>query len=188
STAGLKARRFTSLRSGRNSLSPASVTPPQMTTTSGLKMLTTFATPAPRNFAVSCTTSSAYPSPSCAASYTICAVILARSPVAQRKVDPAEVGGEQHDARRRVERPGRSDPEPRDLLAARRGHRSARQLHDAAQHALGALLRERGLGDEAEHLGAVLGYGAGDDVRPADVNPDDVAHPSPRWRGARPRP
>src|SRR3989449_6008836 len=37
---------------------------PQMTTTSGLKMLTTFATPAPRNFAVSCTTSSAYPSPS----------------------------------------------------------------------------------------------------------------------------
>src|SRR3989442_5542461 len=73
-------------------------------------------------------------------------------------------------------------------LAARRGHRSARQLHDAAQHALGALLRERGLGDEAEHLGAVLGYGAGDDVRPADVNPDDVAHPSPRWRGARPRP
>src|SRR5439155_1540630 len=71
STAGLKARRFTSLRSGRNSLSPASVTPPQMTTTSGLKMLTTFATPAPRNFAVSCTTSSAYSSPSCAASYTI---------------------------------------------------------------------------------------------------------------------
>src|SRR2546426_7690555 len=48
-------------------------------------------------------------------------------------------------------------------LAARRGHRSARQLHDAAQHALGALLRKRGLGDEAEHLGAVLGYGAGDD-------------------------
>src|SRR5256885_6416138 len=80
STAGLKARRFTSLRSGANSFSPASVTPPQITTTSGLKILTMLATPAPRNFAVSCTTSSAYSSPSCAASYTICAVILERSP------------------------------------------------------------------------------------------------------------
>src|SRR5438034_7407006 len=37
STAGLKARRFTSLRSGANSFSPASVTPPQITTTSGLR-------------------------------------------------------------------------------------------------------------------------------------------------------
>jgi len=35
STAGLKARRFTSPRSGANSFSPASVTPPQITTTSG---------------------------------------------------------------------------------------------------------------------------------------------------------
>src|SRR2546422_995821 len=80
STAGLKARRFTSPRSGANSFSPASVTPPQITTTSGLKMLTILATPVPRNFAVSCTTSSAYSSPSCAASYTIWAVNLVKSP------------------------------------------------------------------------------------------------------------
>src|SRR5439155_22718753 len=37
SHAGLNARRLTSLRSGLKSLSPACVTPPQMTTTSGLK-------------------------------------------------------------------------------------------------------------------------------------------------------
>src|SRR5207249_11407695 len=80
STAGLKARRFTSPRSGANSFSPASVTPPQITTTSGLQILTILATPVPRNFAVSCTTSRAYSSPSCAASYTICAVILDSSP------------------------------------------------------------------------------------------------------------
>src|SRR2546430_17635225 len=59
STAGLKARRFTSLRSGTNRRSPARVTPPQITTTSGLNTLTMFATPAPRTCAVSRTTSSA---------------------------------------------------------------------------------------------------------------------------------
>ena len=59
SHAGLNARRFTSFRSGANSLSPASVTPPQITTTWGLKMLTMLATPAPRRVAVSCTMSRA---------------------------------------------------------------------------------------------------------------------------------
>src|SRR4029077_18155712 len=80
SHAGLNARRLTSLRSGLNSLSPAWVTPPQITTTSGLKMLRKLATAAPSSEAVSCTTSSAHSSPSLAASYTICAVILERSP------------------------------------------------------------------------------------------------------------
>src|SRR3989442_11075659 len=36
--------------------------------------------------------------------------------------------------------------------------------------------------------GAVLGLLAGADVGTADVNPDDVAHRSPRWRAGRPRP
>src|SRR5881394_2634270 len=80
STAGLNARRCTSARSGMNRRSPARVTPPQMTTTSGLKMLMMLATPAPRNLAVSFTTSRAYSSPSCAASYTSWAVIFERSP------------------------------------------------------------------------------------------------------------
>src|SRR5207244_5934156 len=48
STAGLKARRRTSVRSGPNSASPAAVTPPAMTTTSGLMKLRSVATPAPR--------------------------------------------------------------------------------------------------------------------------------------------
>ena len=67
-TAGLKARRAASRRSGTKRWSPASVTPPQITTTSGLKMLSRLATPTPRNLAVSFTTSSASSSPSCAAS------------------------------------------------------------------------------------------------------------------------
>src|SRR5881396_8951 len=74
SHAGLNARRLTSLRSGWNSLSPACVTPPQITTTSGLKILMKLATAAPSREAVSCTTSSAHSSPSFAASYTIWAV------------------------------------------------------------------------------------------------------------------
>ncbi len=78
--AGLNARRLTSLRSGWNSLSPAWVTPPQITTTSGLKMLMKLATAAPSSDAVSRTTSSAHASPSLAASYTICAVSFDRSP------------------------------------------------------------------------------------------------------------
>src|SRR5882672_11181631 len=57
SHAGLNARRLTSLRSGWNSLSPACVTPPQITTTSGLKILMKLATAAPSSEAVSCTTS-----------------------------------------------------------------------------------------------------------------------------------
>src|SRR4051812_45387291 len=80
SHAGLNARRLTSLRSGWNRRSPACVTPPQMTTTSGLKILRKLATAAPSNAAVSRTTSSAQGSPSFAASYTICAVSLDRSP------------------------------------------------------------------------------------------------------------
>src|SRR5207237_1337434 len=80
SVAGLNARRRTSARSGSNSRSPASVTPPHTTTTSGLKILMMLATPAPRNLAVSFTTSRAYSSPSCAASYTSWAVIFERSP------------------------------------------------------------------------------------------------------------
>src|SRR5687767_12887729 len=79
STAGRNARRFTSARSGSNSLSPALVTPPAMTTTSGLKTLSRFATPVPRNFAVSRTTSRASPSPRFAASYTVAAVIASTS-------------------------------------------------------------------------------------------------------------
>ena len=66
--AGLNARRLTSLRNGTNSWSPARVTPPQITTTCGLKMLMMLATPAPSTFAVSWTTSRAYASPSCDAS------------------------------------------------------------------------------------------------------------------------
>src|SRR6266498_2649517 len=54
SHAGLKARRLTSLRNGWNSLSPAWVTPPQITTTSGLKILRKLATAAPSSEAVSC--------------------------------------------------------------------------------------------------------------------------------------
>src|SRR2546422_9325406 len=80
SHAGLNARRFTSLRNGWNSLSPACVTPPQIKTTSGLKMLRKLATGAPRSDAVSRTTSNAHSSPSLAAAYTICAVSLERSP------------------------------------------------------------------------------------------------------------
>src|SRR5690242_1924022 len=80
STAALNARRSTSARNGSNRRSPARVTPPQITTTSGLKMLMMLATPAPRNLAVSLTTSRAYSSPSCAASYTTWAVIFERSP------------------------------------------------------------------------------------------------------------
>src|SRR5207302_7565154 len=79
SHAGLNARRFTSLRKGLKSLSPACVTPPQITTTSGLKMFRKLATAAPSSDAVSRTTSSAHSSASLAASYTICAVILKRS-------------------------------------------------------------------------------------------------------------
>src|SRR5687768_14489005 len=67
STAGLKARRRTSARIGSKSASPACVTPPAMTTTSGLKMLSRLATPMPRNFAVSRTTSRAISSPRFAA-------------------------------------------------------------------------------------------------------------------------
>jgi len=48
----LDARRLTSLRSGLNSLSPACVTPPQITTTSGLKILRKLATAAPSSEAV----------------------------------------------------------------------------------------------------------------------------------------
>src|SRR5207302_7906 len=80
STAGLNARRRTSARSGSNKRSPARVTPPQTTTTWGLKMLMMLATPAPRNLAVSFTTSRAYSSPACADSYTTWAVIFERSP------------------------------------------------------------------------------------------------------------
>src|SRR5256886_17562669 len=53
STAGLNARRFTSLRSGTNRRSPAGGTPPPITTTPGVKTLTRFATPAPRQRAPS---------------------------------------------------------------------------------------------------------------------------------------
>src|SRR5690606_34414470 len=53
STAGLNARRRTSARSGSNNPSPACTTPPASTTTSGLKMFSTFAMPAPRKRAVS---------------------------------------------------------------------------------------------------------------------------------------
>src|SRR5260370_23428336 len=49
---------------------------------------------------------------------------------------------------------------------------------DALDDGVGSLLGERRLGDEAEQLGAVFGHRAGHDVRPADVNPDDVAHRS----------
>src|SRR5579864_4375419 len=40
----------------------------------------------------------------------------------------------------------------------------------------------RGLGHLADELRAVLSHGADDQVGPADVNPDDVAHRSPRFR------
>src|SRR6266702_4605593 len=84
-----------------------------------------------------------------------------------------------------VERTGRTDADARDLLAARRRHRRARQLHDPRHHGVGALLGEGRLRDETEELRAVFGHGARDDVRSADVNPDDVAHRSPRWREGR---
>src|SRR2546425_10046127 len=41
---------------------------------------------------------------------------------------------------------------------------------------------------QSDQLRAVLGHRADHDVGTADVNPDDVAHRSPRWRAGRPRP
>src|SRR5207253_1091094 len=104
----------------------------------------------------------------------------ARHPVAQREVRPPEVGGQQHDAGLRVERAGRSYAHARDLLAARRRHRCARQLHDPCEHRVRALLGDGRLGHEPQQLRAVLRHRAHDDVRSAEVNPDDVAHRSPR--------
>src|SRR5687768_7222968 len=82
STAVLNARRRTSLRSGSNSASPACVTPPATTTMSGLMMLISVEIAVPRIRAVSRTTSSATGSFCLAASYTVCAVMLAGSPPA----------------------------------------------------------------------------------------------------------
>src|SRR3989441_2178261 len=105
--------------------------------------------------------------------------------VPQREIGPAEVRGQQHHAARRVERARRADSHARDLLAAGRGDRGAGELHDARHDCVRALLGERRLRYEPEELRAVLRDRPGDDVRPADVNPDDVAHRSPRWRRAR---
>src|SRR5207249_7053827 len=99
-----------------------------------------------------------------------------------------QVRREQHDAGLRIERAGRADPHAGDLLTAGLRHGRPRELDDALHDGVGALLGDRRLGDEPQQLRAVLGHRAGDDVGPADVNSDDVAHRSPRWRAARPRP
>src|SRR5439155_21952173 len=54
-------------------------------------------------------------------------------------------------------------------------------LHDALP-IFRALLRDGGRRNEPHQLRAVFGHRADDDVGTADVNPDDVAHRSPRWR------
>src|SRR2546430_3526654 len=99
-----------------------------------------------------------------------------------------QVGRQQHDAGLRVERARRADPHARDLLAARLLDGRACQLHDPFDHGLRALLRDGGRRNEPHQLRAVFGHRADDDVGTADVNPDDVAHRSPRWRAGRPRP
>src|SRR3989454_3586019 len=54
------------------------------------------------------------------------------------------------------------------------------QLHDPRHDGVRALLGDGRLGHQPEQLGAILGHRSRDDVGSADVNPDDVAHRSPR--------
>src|SRR5882672_11446950 len=103
-----------------------------------------------------------------------------RHPIAQRVVRPPQVGGEQHDAGLRIERAGRPDAHAGDLLAAGRGHGRARQLHDPREHRVRALFGDGRLGHQPQQLRAVLRQRPRDDIRSAEVNPDDVAHRSPR--------
>src|SRR5687767_6138923 len=81
STADLNALLLTSARIGSNSWSPACVTPPAMTTVSGLNTFIRLEIPTPMKCAVSRTTSIATGSPRFDASNTVCAVIRLTSPL-----------------------------------------------------------------------------------------------------------
>src|SRR3989440_912118 len=106
--------------------------------------------------------------------------------VAQRHVRPTKVWRQQHDARLGVERPWRADSDALDLLA-RFPHRGARQLYDATDHRVRALLGQGRLGDDADNFGAVFREGSGNEIGSADGNSDDVPHRPPRWLRRRPR-
>ena len=102
--------------------------------------------------------------------------------VAEREIDPAEVGREQHQAAGAVEGPRRADAHPQhlgvgllevELRDGRAGH-AQQPLH----HGIGALLGAGGLGAEAEQHRAVFRHRAGDEIGPSDVNPQREPHVS----------
>src|SRR6185437_5141200 len=103
-------------------------------------------------------------------------------PVPEREVRPTEVGGEQDDAAVGVEGTGRTDADAHDLLAFGGGRRLLDQAADASDDGVGAFFGVRRLRHFTEQLRPVLGNRPDDQVGPADINPDDVAHQSPRLR------
>jgi len=106
--------------------------------------------------------------------------------IAERHVRPAEVGREQHHAALRVQGPRRADPHSLDFLACLDNAR-LRELDDAGGDGVRALGRYGRLRDDTVNLGAVLSEDSGDEIRPPNVNPDDVAHQVPRWPRSRPQ-
>ena len=100
--------------------------------------------------------------------------------VAQREVRPAEVRRRHHDAALAVERAGRADADADHVLAPRAGVRHGLRDHgvdhadDAVDDGVRALVGACGFRAQRQHVTAVFRQRAGDDVRAAKVDTDEV--------------
>ena len=114
----------------------------------------------------------------------------ARRSVAQREILPAEIRRDDHDARFAIERPGRADADAEEIARAPRRSppcvsaiTSSIMPRDPIDDGVGAAIGERRDRSHRDLAAAVLRHRAGDDVRAAEVDADDVTAPSTRHTG-----
>ena len=188
SFAGDSARRISTSRAGPSSSSPVAITPPPMTTTSGLKMLTRFAIPTPSRSPTTRTAAAATGSPSKASS-------VISGPVSARpssRATPSGVSGLARHPQRRLahqRRPRRDRLEAAPVRAVALARRAVDVDHHVAH--LGARARPAAVQTTAEHEAAA-------DPRPDREQRARRTHPERRprappptprsWRRCRPRP